>query len=119
MDFTWLSKLDYSNYVGWVVLCLYLYEKVLSPLANRILPMQTKLLESQQQRLDSDQRHRQDMEARQVRANEDTAKATADIGRVLAILETRMTSMDFTQRETSNDIKEIKQAVVPRKAKKV
>jgi hypothetical protein len=115
MDFTFLSKLDYTGVGAWIVIIFYTIEKGVAPLVNRLLPLQSDKQKSEQSRLDSDLKFRHEIEARQVRAYEETAKATLEISRVLSIAETRITSIEFTQREQGSDIKEIKQAVLPRK----
>jgi hypothetical protein len=119
MDFTFLSKLDYTGVGAWIVIIFYTIEKAIVPTFNRFLPMRSDLQKSVQARLDSELKFKHEIEARQVKAYEETAKATAEISKVLSITETRITSIEFTQRQQGVDIQDIKQAVLPRKPKKV
>lgn len=88
-------------------------------MVNRLLPLRSELQKSEQARLDNELKFKHEMETRQVKAQEETAKATAEISKVLSITETRMTSIEYSQREIVTGMKEIQQAVLPRKTKKV
>ena len=107
---------DYSQYGGWLAIVYLVIKDVITPLVNKTIPAKAKSQTEQQ-------KHIQAMEEKKINSEiatqERLAKSIEEISRTQAVQTELFRVQDGRVAIIEADVKDIKQAVIPRRVKKV